>query len=399
MKILLITNLFPNNKEPNRGIFIKQEVAELAKLCEIKVIAPVPWFPLSIPVFRKWSLNAQIVSKETIAGIETYHPKWFMIPKLFFFRPFFGFFLFISILSMVKGIYKNYKFDIIYAPWVYPDGFASVLLGRILKKPVVMHALGCDINFHTRFYVRRLMIKYCLQSAKKTIAVSSALKDKIESLGIKKDKVVIVFNGIDNTLFSALDSKKCREELKLPLDEKLILFVGSLEEVKGVEYLIRAFARIVPKVDCKIRLLMIGKGKQEIRLREIIQELSIEQFVTLVGEIKHDLIPKWMNAADLFCLPSIREGMPNVVLEALSCGKPVVATRVGGIPEVLAGEPRSVLVEPGDIESLSQGLEKGLFSCFENHGERSNRVISWGENANRVYWELVDAIKMKDSPS
>lgn len=392
LRVLIITNLFPNNREPNRGIFVKQSTVELAKLCDVQVIAPVPWFPFKGKVFSKWSLSAEILDEEEIGGIKTYHPRWFVIPKIL--RSTYGFLFFFSILSLVSKIKKQYGFDIIFSPWIYPDGFASVLLSRIFKKPVVLQALGCDVNLYTNYFLRRQIIKWALSNSDKIVAVSRSLKENIIELGIQDDKVVFVPNGVDTAIFMPMNQLDCRNKLNLSADQKIILFVGSLEEVKGVMYLIDAFKKLTSTSDMDVHLFMVGIGSLGTEIRTRINELSLQDKVTLVGEVAHQNLPLWMNAGDLLCLPSIREGMPNVVLEALGCRKPVVASRIGGIPDMITSEDLGRLVEPCNAEALKDaflevlGREKTEYLRTEDIP-----VSSWQEQARLLYNELAAAFR------
>ena len=392
LKVLIITNAFPNNKEPNRGIFVKQSTIELANLCDVQVIAPVPWFPFKGRVFSKWSCSAEILDKEEINGIKIHHPRWLVIPKVL--RSMYGFFFFFSVLPLVSRIRRQYDFDIIFGPWIYPDGFASVLLSRILKKPVVLQALGCDVNLYTNYFLRRQIIKWALSNSDKIVAVSRSLKENIIELGIQDDKVVFVPNGVDTAIFMPMNQLDCRNKLNLSADQKIILFVGSLEEVKGVMYLIDAFKKLTSTSDMDVHLFMVGIGSLGTEIRTRINELSLQDKVTLVGEVAHQNLPLWMNAGDLLCLPSIREGMPNVVLEALGCRKPVVASRIGGIPDMITSEDLGRLVEPCNAEALKDaflevlGREKTEYLRTEDIP-----VSSWQEQARLLYNELAAAIR------
>lgn len=396
LNVLLITNLFPNNKEPNRGIFIRQAAVELIKLCSLQVVAPVPWFPGFLKVFSKKSNNLNVISQEKIDGIITYHPSWVVIPK--FFRSLYGFLFFLSILQKIKEINKGFEIDVIYAPWVYPDGFASVLLGKLLGKPVVLHALGCDVNQYTKYFIRRQLIRWCLKEADLVISVNNAIKMRIVQLGVREDKVHVVPNGINAGLFRPMDMKECRKEVGLSQDEKIILFIGSLEEVKGVNYLVEAFYRLIQQGNKGLRLIIIGKGYMENEIKNKVAQWRLQEYISLIGEVHHNSIPVWMNAADIFCLPSIREGMPNVVLEALACRKPVVATTVGGIPEIINCEDLGILVPPHDSLRLSMAFIK-MMERINNpaYKSMSNEVISWQDSVTMVFNDLKNVLMNKEN--
>lgn len=305
----------------------------------------------------------------------------------------YGFFFFLSILSLVSKVRKTYDFDIILGPWIYPDGFASVLLSRITKKPVVLQALGCDVNLYANYFLRRQAIRWALNNSDRIVAVSKALKENVIGLGIQESKVAYIPNGVDIAIFAPMNQIDCRNRLSLDANKKIILFIGSLEEVKGVMYLIDAFKRLTSTSDMNVQLLMIGVGSLKTEIEKRINELSLQDQITLVGEISHQDLPLWINASDLFCLPSIREGMPNVVLEAFGCKKPVIATRVGGIPDMMTSEDLGMLVEPRSSEALKDafleilGKENGAYCRSENIP-----VISWQEQAKMLYDELAGTL-------
>lgn len=379
MKLLIITNLFPNRKEPSRGIFNKQQFIELAKLYDVKVVAPMPWHK-----------SGGIPREEIIGGIEAYHPRYFMTPKVL--RSLYGFFFLFGILAKVKAIQKEFDFDCIFATWAYPDGFASALLATILKKPLVIKVHGSDINLHTKAFIRKRLIKYALNRSCKVIAVTEALKKSMIDLGIPASKIDVIQNGVDSKLFKPMDMNECRKKLNIGRNRKVILFAGNFVPVKGVKYLLEAFASLCEK-KYPLSLILIGDGPEEKLLKERCKTLAIDDTVKFIGRKAHDEMPEWINSADILCLPSINEGCPNVVLEALSCGKPVVATRVGGLLEIVDSEEVGVLVEPVNPGKLSDALNKALGERWNYAGIRSRAGrFSWPESAARLKNTLESSI-------
>ena len=300
MKLLIITNLFPNSVEPERGIFNKQQSVELAKLCELRVVAPLPWY-------RKGA----IPQKEDVDGIKTYHYRYFMTPKIG--RSLYGFFFYLSLLPKIKRLYKEFEFDAILATWAYPDAFGSYLIAKALKKPIVVKVHGTDINSYTRYFLRRNMIVCALSNSDKIIAVSSALKDQVVRIGVSSEKIVVIPNGVNTDLFKPMDQAECRRKLELPINKKIVLYVGNMVKVKGIDVLIEAFARL----SSDVLLVLVGDGPLEPMLRLRVKELGIEGNVILSRRTTHNSVPFYMNACDVFCLPSRDEGCPNVVLEAM----------------------------------------------------------------------------------
>jgi glycosyltransferase involved in cell wall biosynthesis len=327
-----------------------------------------------------------------IEGIEVIHPRYLLIPRLM--RALYGLFLFISLLKQAILQLKKIKFDVIFATWAYPDGFAAALIAKLLKKPLIIKVHGTDINEFTQYYLRRTMIIYALSQADKVIAVSKALKQKIITLGIPESHIEVIFNGIDTNKFKPLSQIRIREKLNLPLDKRIVLFVGYLKPVKGLNYLLDAFSLLVSKKNAPLSLFIVGEGESKQNLLVQVKERDIADSVEFVGAKPHEEIPLWMNACDVFCLPSLNEGLPNVVLEALACGKPVVATNVGGIPEIIENGECGLLVPPGNSTELANAIYAVINKSFNSPKLRS-RVIprSWEINAQKIYTQLVKATR------
>jgi glycosyltransferase involved in cell wall biosynthesis len=391
MKILLFTNLFPNNKEPNRGIFVLQCARYLSKMCELMVVSHVPWWPKWLNFPASMAMNRSIVQEEKIDGITVFHPRWVTIPAIS--RLFNGFGLFLSLQRFFLKIQRQFDFDILFAQWLFPDGFAAALLSGIMRKPLVLQAHGCDVNLYTRYFWRRQMIRWALHRAQQVIVVSLPMKKRLIEIGIPDGKISIIPNAINMEKFFPLNTTEIRGQLKLSQKEKLVLFIGSFEPVKGVEYLLSAFKHLKADVSMPVRLIMIGKGSLHNIILDFIDKNAMSDAVTVVGEVPYETIPLWINACDILCLPSIREGLPNVVLEAQACGKPVVASRVGGIPDVVSSDEYGFLVQSGDSKGLADALQKALATTWSAENISHNpHLISWQENARLTYECLQKAL-------
>jgi len=377
MKILGITNLFPNHCQPLRGIFNKQQFVALSRLCALKVVAPVPWFPKGCHQDPR-SIYAEVAKEENIDGISVYHPRYFVIPKIA--RSFYGYFFLWGVSPTIKFLSKKNSFDAILATWAYPDAFAAALIAKKMGKPLVIKVHGTDINVTTRYFWRRMMIKYALHRATKIIAVSRALKEKMIHLGIPEKKIEVVVNGVDPTIFKKMDPHECREKLSLPQDKKHVVFIGNLVEIKGVKHLIEAF-KDLPE---DIFLNVVGSGVLRNALEELVKKFGLEDRIIFRGKRPYEEIPLWYNAADIFCLPSLEEGCPNVVLEALACGTPVVASRVGAIPDVVDSLPKGILVTPADAPALKEAILQRLKLIQEDRGEFHHNHFDWAHNAQKV---------------
>jgi len=287
--------------------------------------------------------------------------------------------MFLAVLYFVKKLKARFDFDIIDAHYVYPDAFAAVLLGRIVRKPVVVTARGSDINVFAELPLIRRLIRYTLERVDGVIAVSEALKTRIVGLGIPEKKVAVVPNGVDPTKFYPINKTVAREDLGLPNDRKLLLSVGGLESVKGFDQLIKAMRILVNEFQATdVLLLIVGDGALRQELLRMISACSLDAHVRLIGAVPHEQLRLWYSAADLFCLASRSEGWPNVVVESLACGTPVVATAVGGIPEIIRSEFLGCLVNSGDRQ-IAEIVRDALGRTW-----RSHEIVSYMEQRT---WE------------
>ena len=380
MKIIAITNLFPNSLNPTKGLFNYQQLKALRQQSvEVTVIAPIPWHHFS-----------KLPEREIIDGFNVYHPRYFVMPKIG--RSLYGFLFTMSLLPKIKKLYKELKFDMILSTWAYPDAFGSYLIAKALKKSIVIKIHGTDINLYTRYFLRRKMIAWALSNSDKTISVSDALKEEITKIGVPSNKIVVIPNGINTELFKPMDQLECRRVVGLPLDKKIILYAGNFEYVKGVDMLIDAFGGLLQLRDDTL-LVLLGDGSFYKKLREKAEVFNMESRVIFAGRIKHDAMRYYMNASDVFCLPSRSEGCPNVVLEAMACGKPVVATKVGGIPELVSDSNFGILVTPENPRYLTDALKEALDKKWD-YKEIALHVskFTWVENAKKLSQVLKDGL-------
>lgn len=387
MKIVVITNLYPNSMEPNKGTFIKSQVDCLAKICSVKVIAPLPFYKRGL-WFKDNDPRHNHVDKENIEGIEVYHPRYFYTPKIG--RCFYGLFFFFSIYSLLKKIEKSFKPDSYLNYWAYPDGFATVLAAKVFNKKVIVSSRGCDVNHLTKNFLLNYQIKWALNNSDLNHTVSDNMRDFLVNLGIPGDKLLTIPNGIDKERFRPMDMNEARRLLGFRTKKKAILYLGRLSEEKNVEMLIRAFAQLENN---QYILILVGDGSIKKRLMRVADSLGVAENVVFKEECSHSDVPLWMNAADLFCLPSKREGWPNALMEAIACGKPVVASRVGGVEEIVYDEKFGFLFEPNNIDSLRENIVKALQKKWDPQVICSNKKLrSWDKVSEEIYTSLEKVV-------
>jgi glycosyltransferase involved in cell wall biosynthesis len=275
-------------------------------------------------------------------------------------------------------------YDCILASWGYPDAVAAGWLARLLGIPYVVKVHGSDLNVQATHALRRPQIRGALRSAAAVVAVSRALAGKAVALGADAARVHTLYNGVDGALFAPGDRAVARARLALdPMDAPLLLYVGNLKDSKGCLDLLEAFP-VVLAAQPRARLAYVGDGPCRGALLTRARALGIEDRLQLAGAMPHDALPDWFRAADLLCLPSHNEGVPNVVLEAMACGTPVVATRVGGIPEVVP-EHAGRLVPLGDRAALSAALVDATTRQWDGDAIAAHaRGFSWEANIERL---------------
>jgi len=374
-KILIITNLFPTEWEKQRGMFNYQQFQQLAKSHELVVLIPVPF-----PAYIK-----NVVHKSRIIGnnIETRYVKFYYIPK--FLRFSHGISLYMSMRSLIKEIKKEH-YDIVLGSWAFPDGYVAVKLAKSLGVPCIIKVHGSDVNVFTKTMLRRRFIQHTLNAADYIISVSNDLKNRMKSLNVKEDKIQVIYNGLDKNIFYYKDRSKAREMLNLKNNQYIFLYVGNLKTSKGIGELIQAFKAFIKHHDAT--LYIIGDGERIQWIESEIHEHALQDYIYLQGSRGLEEISQYMSAANVLVLPSYSEGVPNVLLEAKGCGLPVVATRVGGIPEITNSHD-SVLIEKESEQSLLNGMleaygkewdppgiaEQAQDYSWEKNGEMLNQVI------------------------
>jgi glycosyltransferase involved in cell wall biosynthesis len=281
------------------------------------------------------------------------------------------------------------RVDVVLGSWAYPDGFAAVMMAEMLGVPAVIKLHGSDMNVVARWPGPRRWLKWALPRAERVVAVSAALADEAHALGVARDRIDVVPNGIDRSAFRPRDRAEARQALGLPANGSMVLYVGHVTEEKGAFDLVRAFISAGPRLE-NARLVVVGDGTGLAACRELAREHG--QLISFVGAQPHAKIASWLAACDVLALPSWNEGMPNVVLEALASGRRVVATRVGGIPEVVTDQ-LGILVPPRDVPALSRALETALGTSYDPDAVSAalNRP-DWDGSARLLHESLLSAL-------
>jgi len=359
IKLLVITHMFPTKFNPIAGIFLLNQLNELKKYCDIKVIFPYAYVP-QIKTFNPYYRFSKVQSKERVDGIEVYHPKYFMIPRMLFKLKLLHFYLVIeSILSYFTSkktadkIVESWNPDIIHLHGSLNESLLGRRLKRKYKKPLLVTTYGDDINRYLEQIPSSFLVGPALKASDAIICQSKSLQNEIEK-HISGKKFYIIPMGALLDKFKPKDKNNARKFLNFPKNKKIILFVGHLFERKGVEYLIGAL-KLVIKKEKDIICYVIGSGHSESKLKKMASDLGLKDYIKFLGQKKHGDLPAYMDACDIFVLPSLSEGLPVVLCESLASGKPVVATKVAGTPELVTKDV-GFLVRPKDSNDLSKKI-------------------------------------------
>lgn len=392
MKVLAVTKIFPNAAEPLSAPFNRQQFAALSKLCELEVLATIPWFP-GAGLLARWSSAGKVAKlprRETIEGIAVRHPRTLFVPRVAHvtWGPLYA----ASLLPLVAR-YRG-KVDVVLGSWAYPDGFAAVAFAEMLGVPAVVKLHGSDINVIAEMPGPKRLLQWMLPRARRIVAVSAELGRKVEALGVPRDQIALVGNGIDSDKFHPRDRAAARRRCGLAGDQPTIVYVGNLKEEKGVLDLADAFLRLrQDHPELGARLVMVGGGAMRGALEQRLAGCG--SAAVLAGPQPLEDVPHWMAAADVVALASWNEGTPNVLLEALACGRRVVATRVGGVPDVVTQALQGELVAARQVGELAAALGRALAAPYDAaEVAASRRGATWETSAaalHRVLTEALDA--------
>jgi teichuronic acid biosynthesis glycosyltransferase TuaC len=351
MKILTFSTLYPNNIEEKHGVFVETRLRMLISQENVEsiIVAPVPWFPLSLDYWPEYAKFKKIAKFEHRNGIDIYHPRYLVIPKIGMnLTP-----LFLALSSWVairKLRRAGIEFGVIDAHYFYPDGVAAIVLGKMLNIPVIITARGTDINLIPQYLLPRKMIQWAISKASHMITVCEALRQELIDLGAPADKVTTLRNGVDLDLFFPPEDFLGNRRT-LNITRKTIITVGHLIERKGQDLIIEAIRN---KPD--VHLLIAGDGPEESSLRKLVEKWNLVNQVTFLGSLTQIELRKYYGACDAMVLASSREGWANVLLESMACGTPVIATNIWGTPEVVQNNKVGILITR-TVGAISDGID------------------------------------------
>ena len=360
IEIVTFTTLFPNAIAPNHGVFVENRLQHLVRGGQVSsswllrchgfhsarngLGGMAEWLPLP--------------NQEDRMGLHIMHPRFALLPKVGMSSA--PSLLFAACLPLMRRLRQERDFDLIDAHYFYPDGVAAVLLGKVLGKPVVITARGSDVNALPNYIIPRIQIRWAAVRAARVVAVSEALKEALVGMAIEPNHVEVLRNGVDLDIFFPRDRVAARR--RFGLERPTLLSVGQLIERKSNDLVFGALRLLPDHV-----LLVAGDGPERDRLRSLAEQLGVSDRIRFLGSIPHRQLAELYSAADALVLASSREGWPNVLLESMACGTPVVASNIWGNPEVVRGPEAGFLME----ERNSEGIAAAVRRLFANLPDRS----------------------------
>jgi len=374
LRIAVATHFFPTSSQPNRGRPIYQLTRALSALADVQVFCVDPLYPRYTFLQPRTFLNPDYDASYTVPGVEVEYLQYGALP----------------VVSRVMNGYncgriltphlRKFRPNVIIGYFLYPVGFGAVAAAADLKIPVIVGPLGSDLRGIGRFM--RMTVIRTMRRASFVVTVSDELRKCAIELGIPPGKIRTIHNGCDSSIFKLADRAAARAELNIDSGVELVVFVGRLVPTKGLWELLQAASILVPSRP-RLRMVCIGEGVMAKELRQLASQPDLKGHVEFVGNQNADQVARWLAASNVFCLPSYSEGCPNVVIEALACGRPVVASDVGGIPELMDSRC-GILVPPRNARQLADALTKALDGPWNQEVIAGSSSRSWQDMARET---------------
>ncbi len=384
-RILIISHMYPNPVNPIAGIFVHNQAKALKKEgAEVQIVVPIPSFPF----YPKWRKYRYLPKRTEREGIPVYYIPTRMFPGGFFFERY-GRYYMKSLQTSLREIHKDFSFELIHCHTIYPDGYAGGELKKEWNVPLVSTIHGSDIMLYPQrkpsIYEQTVR---AVKASDLLITVSERLRKEVKKLDPETNAVTI-YNGFDPERFRPRNRLQVREKLGLDPRRKLVLFIGNLYPVKGINYLLEAFAKVW-KENQDLLLYLVGDGPLRSELEQNANKLGISEAVTFLGRKPYAEIPDWISSADVTVLTSLSEGLPSILLESMGCGRAMVATDVGGIREILQDGKTGLLAPAKDSGQIALCLRKillekpSLITVMGENAYQASQALTWRENARQT---------------
>jgi glycosyltransferase involved in cell wall biosynthesis len=385
LKIAVVTRYFPSSAEPWQGRSAYQTLRVLAQQADVRVFYPNANYPAFLRP------RSRIYEKlDTSFSPPDVKASYYDFPALpLISRPLNGWIAARTLLPHVR----NFAPDLIFSCILYPDGYSALKIGKALSIPVVAMSIGSDIN-RIGDRISALQTRTVLRESDFLVTVSADLREKAIAMGASPEKARSVINGCDLSVFHVRDRLQARLALAIDPATEAIVYIGRMDVNKGVRELVDAAVSLHP-LRPNLHMYLVGEGPDRATIQSAIDSNSAAGYIHMLPACHSDDVAVWIAASNLVTLPSYMEGCPNVVLEALACGRPVVATNVGGIPEIMS-EACGRLVPPRNAAALAEALQSVLDGTWDPNAISSHRSRSWSDVAAElrgIFESIVPARK------
>ena len=372
MRVAALTQYFPSSAAPWAGHSAYQTLRLLAAHCDLKIFYPAARYPALLkPKTSRTALDPAWQPE----GVDVEYIPYPVLPVIS--RSLNGGMIYRRVLEPVRA----WAPDVILNYVIYPDGYAAVRIAETLGIPAVLTAIGSDLNRMPDSLCARLT-RAALRRAAFTITDSADLLRTARFLGAGAGRSSAILSGCTTSVCHPADRSSAREALGIPRDVPVLLYAGRLDVRKGLRELMAAVAGLRSRRPA-VRCYLLGDGPDKPVLEQLAARLGLQAAVTFVPPAPTGTVAQWMAACDVFTLPSYKEGCPNVVLEALASGRPVVATDVGGIPELMDSRSGE-LVPAQNAAALEAALDATLARAWSAEELASRHRRSWDDVSRDV---------------
>jgi teichuronic acid biosynthesis glycosyltransferase TuaC len=372
LRIAVVTPMLPVPHDMTRGRFTYETVRGLSKLADVRVFFQAMRYPRLPGMKPRSYIYGKVAADYSLPGLDVEAFDFPAVPVLS------------RALNGLVGSWalgprvRAYRPDLVLGYWVYPDGYAALRVARSLGVPCVIGALGSDI--HVRSGLNVMLTRRTLVAADAVVTVSEAMRQAvIGEFGAAPQRVHTVVNGFNTSVFGLADQARARQNLGVGATDQVVLYVGRFIEAKGLRELIEASQKLAATNEF-FRLVLIGDGVMKAELLQLVQKSGLADKVILPGGLAPEKVAQWICASDVLTLPSWSEGYPNVVVEAVACGRPVVATDVGGTREIINAS-NGILIPSRNPAQLQSGLEQALQRKWNHAGIAAGMRRSWDDVA------------------
>lgn len=373
MRILFLSETFPDANHPTTGTYNFALCRELSREHEVRVISPRSWVDK-----MKGQRYAPCLDLKAASISVEYPTRWYT-PLIA--QQHYGAQMWWSMRTAISRQCHRWKPDAILSYWAHPDGECGLRAAERFGVPCAVIVGGSDVLLVPKFRNRLHAVRRVLSTSDAVITVSDGLREACESLGANPQNVHTIRQGIDPAVFHPGDQNSARKSLGLsiPVDEPLIVWVGRLVGLKRVDLLLNA-VRLLKDRGRLVRVALLGSGPARADWEQLSSRLGIGGQVQFIGSVSHHLLPTWYRAADATVLCSDSEGLPNVLRESVACGIPFVSTDVGSVREISSAD-FSVLVTAGDHVALATGIAQILDGSYRDGAQRYH-PRTWKETAH-----------------